>query len=528
MIDINNAQAKSLIIAQTGKTTITAGNSLTVTEAINVTNNVANDNLVVESDANLLQINPISNVGNMLAKRGVHMRKTDYTYWSSPVTGQKLLNTSGDGFSVGTPNNSILYYNEPTDRFKAVPATEINFVNAKGYAIRGKDSYLVTDPTNTPVPDELKFTGIPNNGNYSVTVQKSPDSGPVTAPVEHGYNLIGNPYPSNIDFVKFFYLGNNSNVINAKAWFWSNVTPTVTQQGSSYNGNNYATITLAGGTPPTTTVTASTNTGAYVPTKNIKVGQAFIIQAKNLGMNQTLNYDNSIRTNEAGVFFNGKGNSQINRYWMTLTTPAGIVNTILIGHMEGATNNYDPNYDADILTVGDDSFYSKLNTQKLQIQARNPLDTEDVIPVGLKYAAAGTYKISVSVKEGIFASDQKIFLVDKLVNTYTDLSVQDYVFTAVKGTEDTRFEIVYKNKEVLETGDLQKSEFVVYRDGENVVIKSSNILGKIEMYDASGRLVGARSATKKELQWNISTLPSGIYIIKAENSGNVRTKKIIK
>ncbi|MCD9853447.1 fibronectin type III domain-containing protein [Epilithonimonas sp. JDS] len=527
----SNAEAKSLTIAATGKTTITAGNSLTVTDAIDITNNATNDNLVLESDANLLQVNStIPNTGKMLAKRDVKMRRLDYTYWSSPVKDQPLLNTanvnaanSTGGFSEGSPNNRIFQYNESDDRFYATP--DAKFIDAKGYAIRGKSTY---DPAVLTSDTNLKFVGTPNNGSYSINIKKSPNTG-TGGIVEHGYNLIGNPYPSNMDFVKFFFLGNNSNIINAKAWFWSNVTPVVKQDGSAYAGNNYATITLLGGTPPTTTVTPSPSTGAYIPTKNIKVGQAFIVQAKNIGTNQTLTYDNTIRTGEAGVFYNNKGTSDVNRYWVMLTTPDNIVNTILIGHVDGATNNYDANYDADILSLGDDSFYSKLNTQKLQIQARsNPLNLEDVIPLGNKYSVTGNYKISLGSKEGIFDTNQKIYLFDKLNNLYTDLTSQDYIFTANKGTDETRFEIVYKNKEVLASDDLKKSEFLVYRDGEYFVVKSSKILGNVELYDASGKLIVSKSTSQKELRLDARTIVSGVYIIKADNAGNIRTKKIIK
>ena len=526
----SNAEVKSITIAATGKITITAANSLTVTDAIDITNNAANDNLVLQSDANLLQINPVANSGKMLAKRNVHMRRADYTYWSSPVKDQVLLNTinvnasnSSGGFSEGSPNNRTFQYNESDDKFYAT--TDAQFLDAKGYAIRGKSIY---DPSVLTEDTDLKFVGVPNNGSRSINIKKSPNTG-TGGTIEHGYNLIGNPYPSNIDFVKFFYLGNNSDVINAKAWFWSNVAPSVNQAGASYGGNNYATITLAGGVPPTTTVTSSTSTGSYIPSKNIKVGQAFMVQAKNMGTNQALIFDNTIRTNEAGVFFNNKGSSDVNRYWLMLTTPENIVNTILVAYLDGATNNYDANYDADILTIGDDSFYAKLNSQKLQIQAKsNPLAVEDVVPLGTKYANSGVYKIGLGGREGIFEEHQKIYLFDKLNNLYTDLTTQDYIFTANKGTDVMRFEIVYKNKEVLATDGTGKSDFKVYRDGDCFVVSSSQSLGKVELYDASGRLIITRSANQKELRLDVTSVSNGVYIIKAENSGNVKTKKILK
>lgn len=53
------------------------------------------------------------------------MKTLDYTYWSSPVKDQVLLNTtnvnannSSGGFSPGTPNNRTYEYNEVNDSFK--------------------------------------------------------------------------------------------------------------------------------------------------------------------------------------------------------------------------------------------------------------------------------------------------------------------------------------------------------------------------------------------------------------------------
>ncbi len=531
IVNTTTAEVKSLTIASTGKITISANNSLKVIDGINITNNADNDNLVIESDGVLLQENGNAvNTGKILARRNVKMRKTDYTYWSSPVTGQKLINdaTLNDGFSVGTPNNRIYQYNEPNDKFVAVSAAETTFINAKGYAIRGKDAYNVTTPT---ADTNLKFVGTPNNGSYSIDIQKSPDTGTGTTGV-HGYNMIGNPYPSNIDFVKFFNLGNNKNIIHGKAWFWTNVSPSVTQQGSTYLGNNYATLTLAGGTPPTysdTTVTPSPTSGAYTPTKNIKVSQGFIVQAKTIGTGQTLTFDNTIRNSDTGVFYNNnKMSDEVNRYWLKMISPQNIINTILIAHMDGASNNFDGDYDADILVVGDDSFYSKVDAHKLQIQSRASFTDADVVPVGNKYSANGIYKISLENREGIFANNQNVYLKDKLLNTITDLKAGDYSFTATKGLDETRFEIVYKDNGVLAVDSAIKSEFDVYRSNGNFTVKSSKPLGKIEVYDASGRLMMSAKTRETNFTIDASVLINGIYIIKAENSGDVRTKKIIK
>jgi len=529
----------NLTIENTGLLKIKTGHGITVSGDITTPDN----KIIIESDASLTQTKIANGNSNnkAIAKRNVKMKTLDYTYWSSPLQDQVLLNTtnvnaanSSGGFSAGTPNNRTYEYNEVTDNFKAT--TNATFVPAKGYAIRGKSTYGTVLAV-----DSLTFSGNLHNGDYSIQIQKSKNTtGTGGVIYEHGYNLIGNPYPSNINFINFYNLdqgnGNkNSDMIYGKAWFWTNFSASGTQAGSSYAGNNYATITLAGGTSPTSVDSAE---GNPMPNEFIKVAQGFIVQMKgtpptgttpNLGI---VKFDNSIRTNNnTGHFYNNNKNADegINRYWVKIVSPYNIANTILIAHMDGATNNYDPDYDAELLAVGDDSFYSKVNAQKLQIQARNnPLNNEDVIVLGTKHAMSGLYKISLGNREGVFAENQKIYLRDKLTETYTDLTIQDYSFNANQGIDDNRFEIVYKNKEVLGTEGIGKSDFLVYRDGNNFVVKSSNNLGKVELYDVTGKLVQSRYSSDKEVKFDSSVLISGVYIIKVENSGNIRTKKIIK
>lgn len=533
----NGLEVNNITVTNNGAVTIQADQGITVNGDITT----PDDKITIESDGSLTQTKLTNGNSNnkIIAKRIVNMRTLDYTYWSSPVANQVLLNTtnpnaanSTGGFSQGSPNNRTYEYNEVNDKF--VATTDQQFAVAKGYAIRGKSTYGTTLSS-----DELSFRGNLNNGNYFIQIQKSKNTIVGGVSTEHGYNMIGNPYPSNIDFDKFYNLDNgsvkNSASILGKAWFWTNVpgAPT-TQGGSAYVSNNYATYSLAGGVP----ATGSDEVDSPIPTKFIKVAQGFIVQMRtaaptgNTADVRTLKFDNSIRSNDSSSYFynnNKSAESGINRYWLKLVSPYNVVNTILLAHIDGATNDYDADYDSELLTIGDDSFYSKLAAQKLQIQARNnPLSQDDAIKLGTKYSVAGTYKIKLGNKEGVFKTNQKIYLFDKLLNTYIDITSQDYSFTASKGTDENRFEIVYKDNQFLGVDSLTKSSFEVYRDGTDYVITSSKALGEIEVYDVAGRLVIHQKTVNKSIRLDASTLVNGIYIIKAENSGDTRTKKIIK
>lgn len=480
-------------------------------------------NLILENNAQLLQDDDADNTNaqiqsqRYIAEMDNISTRLDFVYWGSPVTGQKIKS-----FSPATAANCFLQYRESDDKFTIT--TDADFQAGKGYAI-GAESGTPAD--SSPVPDHpnayaktYKFGGIPNNGNQAFASLKWTNG-------DHGYNLVGNPYPSNINFDALYALNNASTKkIYNTAWFWTNVTFTATQMGSNYEGNNYATYNGTGGTPPTYDHAAYTPN--LTPNGIIKVGQGFIVQAKSTGKDQPLNFNNSIRVADKGVFFQKSDGK--NRFWLTMESPDKLVNTVLIGYIPGATNGFDPDFDSDLFVVGSDTFYSVLGAAKLAIQGRSEMfSTDYVVPLGNVYSVNGSYTISMQNPEGFFESAQKVYLQDKLLNKYIDLSsLGSYTFTASKGIDDNRFQVVYKDNISLSTTSIDKSAFDVFRKDHGYVVKSSDKLGNIDVYDAGGKLIMKTFVAQKEFLLDASVLPAGVYIIRAENSGNVRSRKIIR
>ena len=516
-----NAFAKSLKIESTGSLNIDSLSVLTVTNAIKNQSTV--DKFVLHTDANLIQINDSINVGSMTAERylddmdnvlsgaGAQM---DYIYWSSPVTGQGL-----QAFSPGTPANRIYQYNETNDYFNPVNlSVEPNFVSAKGYAIRAETTG-VSSPFYTKT---YKFKGVPNNGNYSIAIN--------CTDANHGYNLVGNPYPSNIDFEKLH--GANINAIYNTAWFWTNNNYTVSQQGSGYSGNNYAVFNGTGGNAPSTPAGA----GSY-PDGIVKVGQGFIVRKKpnstlypNLNFQNSYGVGNDLRVSTPGTFFE-RSATEKNRFWLQLISPNNMVNTQLIGYVDGATDGFEQDYDNETFSLTSDVFYSILGDKKLLIQGKaNNFSTEDQIPVGAKFFQNGNYTIRLDKMEGIFAGSQEIYLKDKLLNTYTNLKEGDYTFSTNLGVTDGRFEIVYKPGSTLATDQSVKANIVVYRDHNDFVVKSSDKnIKELEVYDASGRLIHQQAPNNKEAIIVDQILTQNIYIIKLKlENGEIETVKIRK
>lgn len=507
--------AKDLTINNDGLLTVSPNTVITANRYIN---DITSDRFVVKSDANLIQSSELANTGDVTIERLANMAKMHYTYWSSPVSNMNLFAFSDGGLVGGTPKNRFFVYNESTDLFVGTGITDsYSFRTGQGYAIRGKDSYS-TD-FNSPSAYTFTFTGIPNNGNLAYQNLKWTNA-------EHGYNLVGNPYPSNLDFDALY--DTNSSLIYGTAYFWTNQGYNPIQQGGGYSGSNYAIYNRSGGVP----ATFQDGVDSPIPTQYIKVGQGFLVQSMSGSHNQPLQFNNSMRSYSASsIFFNKQEVKSKDRYWLNLKSPSNINNTILVSYIPGATDGYERLYDADILVLGSDAFYTTNGTAKLAIQGRKyPLSSDDIVTLGTKYFETGNYTISLKEKEGIFDTEQAIYLNDKQLNKVINLSEEgQYTFAASQGTNDTRFEVIYQDILSFDSMNRSAGSVSVAKDEAEVVVRdTTNNITAIDVFDASGKLVQSVSGkNSKEVRLNSSGLIKGVYILKITSNKGITTKKVI-
>ncbi|GGP06574.1 hypothetical protein GCM10010992_27120 [Cloacibacterium rupense] len=493
-----NLQACSCTVTS-GTVKIASGDTMTLQDEMIVNGG----SITFENNANLLQTNPNAiNTGNIIVKRKAKMKRLDYTYWSAPVTGQNLKS-----FSPNTLNSRFYVYNEATDFFSTIDPLSNSFATAAGYAIRAPNNYLTSTTT-----QDWTFTGVPINGTKTINITKN----------GRGFNLIGNPYPSNISFTSFYSA--NSTIIQNKAFFWTNtnVNPPA-QQGASYSGNNYATLTSTGGTPATNS--------SIAPTNEIAVGQGFIVEKTNAGTS-AVTFNNTMRTNTNGVFFNSRlaPSKQSPKYWLKLTTPAKNFNTLLVGYVPGATNGLDASFDAEPIAMSSDMFYSIQDDKNLIIQGRTVnFSTKDKVPLGAILYESGNYEIAISELEGIFQNAQPIYLKDKLLDKMVKLNDGGYSFYAEAGVVNNRFEIVYKPDSTLSIEDLSKNGLQVYQVEGWIMIDSQEGLSRVWISDSAGKSLYESEVKGKTTRVNASHYPSGMYYVTVEtSSGQKQTKKILK
>lgn len=488
--------------------TINANQTLTINSETNITvkNNIINNgNIVVENDGNLIQVNDNATfTGNPIkVNRDTKLKRLEYNLWSSPVSNQNLL-----AFSPKTLTNRFYVYNETNDFFDIINPTFNSFIPAKGYAIRAPNNFTTANTVFNGV-----FNGIPNNGVHTVEIYKN----------GRGYNLTGNPYPSNISFDKFYEVNKSS--IEPEIYLWTNTNPNPPiMQGSNYSGDNYAIINKSGGIP------AQGQLAKDAPNKTITIGQGFIVKKSKPGTSNLI-FNNSMRVYEKGKFTNSRAPIiDEPKVWLQLLTPAKNFNTILIGYVKGATNDVEKGYDSSPHSKTSDMFYSIANNENLVIQGRsNNFNVDDKVQLGAVYYEPGNYEISIAQVEGIFSSAQTIYLKDNKLNKTVNLSEGSYQFYSEAGEENNRFEIVYKPDSVLGTDNISKNkETVVYKNAENIIVENnSNKIISVQVFDATGKLVASAKPNSNQFSIENSKFQKGLIIFKISLNGKIETKKFL-
>ncbi len=537
------SQYSNVVVSGSGEKTVPTdlvkiGNNLTVNpnsstavlrigsnKALSVQNSITNNtneaNFVVESDGNLIQVEDGAvNTGNIKVERAVVFSnsRNEYNFFSSPVYNQNMKELFGA--ASNTPFATVL--NEATNYY--VNATTADYqIPGKGFAVKEP----ITGFTDT----KAEFKGIPNNGSINIEITKSADN--------RGWNLIGNPYPSNLDLYALYHDPANNGLISSEFRFWDNRSNhTYTQYGGNYNGYSFALYNAEsdmgnpapGGDDGDNSGSLGTPEQTAALYRYAKTGQGFLIRKSNTG-NADLKIPQNGRTSmqPTNGFFGRAADSSRNFYRLQMLSSGGFALTQTVLYYDGGNNSFgieDSKYPS---SSASDKFYSFAGDENVIINGRAAFDASDVLPLGTRHYEAGTYTIRATDLSGAFESDQHIYLKDKQLNIITDLSTGSYTFYSDSGDYTDRFEIVYKPESALATASSSKEDMKVYRSGSDVVVRSygSKITG-VEVYDMSGRMLRRLSGNSTTVSFPESILTEGVYVLKIWRGTEVSTKKIIR
>jgi hypothetical protein len=336
-----------------------------------------------------------------------------------------------------------------------------------------------------------------NNGDYPVSLSYT------AASSNAGWNLIGNPYPSALQW--------NDLWAKTDVGDWACV---------HFNGNDQCYNAATGTGWPNAGDMAN---GIIPPT------QGFWVRATSASAALTIPQSERLHSNQS--FYKGTAaNIGVARSVRLRVDGNNDFDVVLFQFINGAQDNFDAAYDLEkrwgyaespniYSMVQDDQYYS--------VDARPVSDENQVYPVGLEVGANGIYSIKAAEFSG-FEPKFDVFLEDRVENEFVELSEgTTYNFTADEGAEKHRFNLIIQ-KASSDIGEKQITGINIYSHGNEIYIHSEReIIEEVVIYNILGhenkRIVHHTSGSMKIPVLN----GTGYYIVQVQTKKNFHTGKVL-
>jgi hypothetical protein len=405
--------------------TINSGGKLNINKILKVIAGDLNSNggIVLKSTATQTALIDGSGAGNVTGDVLVERKvgpTSGYHFLSSPVQAAMVNNTTTgwrDDFTILSSVDGLQFI--PGATYSVIPTVfEYDETNLNPNASFG---FIGTTGTTDPITP-LKGFACVVPGNTTVDVFGPVNNGPINYSVtkaSDGINLIGNPYPSPINWTSF--RAHNTNLSTIYQSF-------VTSGGYGGSYGEYNSATLLG-----------TNGVGNI----IASSQAFMVTANAAGAIQAINTD---RTTDLNPTFFSQPAVVNDVLRLELVKDAAHDEIIIFYAPAMSTDNFDALTDAKKLFPfnTDHSFvYSIAGNDKLAMNGLGEFNMDKVIPLGIKVSTAGFHQI-VATDLSSFAPSAMVYLYDAETGTVQNLrSNPSYSANLAAGTHEGRFFIQF-------------------------------------------------------------------------------------
>lgn len=470
--------------------------------------------------------------GNVNVQRYIPSGSRKYRFLGHPFSGAMNLTELTDDIDITGPisgSNANGFTATSTNNPSAFTFTEANgngALNDAGWTaltsgntvstipqgtgirvlVRGSkgQSGSLTGGVYTPAAVTIGMTGALKQGDFTQSLNFTSAA--------KGWNLISNPYASNIDWTTV----TKSNVDNA-----------VYTYRPSFSGGTYASY-----------INGSVTNGG---SQYIEAGSAFFVRAN--VANPSIGWHESDKVANNPINSTFRTTAIHNRLSLTVTNlnNQNSDEVVLRFGDDNATDSFDAKFDALNLGGAAHDLYV-LDKQQNQYSIYHGSElhqwqTENrTIALGLANLSAGTYTINTQTLNG-FTGNNKVFLKDADANTLTDIT-SDNSYTFILGTNTTsinnRFSLVFNPKEKvtssiteltikLSPNPAKGNVQLVYSQSQelNTIVTITNMLGKqVQKINLGKVQYGIKNI-------NISTLASGTYFVQFNNGDCSRIEKLI-
>lgn len=483
----NPAVCNDLSLLSDASLTISANNGLTVNGDLDIASFKSRNagSFVVESDAN--GNGSFIGKGMMLGDVDVERYMVGYTPglndgWHQIASPIDFMTISGSDLEPGA-NDDLYEWNEQN-------ALWVNYKPSKTFAeFRGGQGYLVAYETTST----KHFTGMLTGDNFDV------QNLPYTSFEGNGWNFLGNPYPSAIEWNTsdwaLTHIGNVAEIWDEGAGNYAMINPGdpipstngffVQVESSVYNGDNSLTI------PAAARVHNTTNN--YKSSNAVEMDETLVLKV----------------TNDENSYYD------VNR----------------IGFKPEATEAWDIAFDAHKLS-GNEAAPQLWTISNGENFAQNYLPyTSDEYPVPLHFRAGvnGTYHIDASGLNSFYDATD-IYLEDRFADKMINLKDQPfYTFTATTDDDDARFVLhFYGITSTGENPDASTTQIYAY---QNKVYVKFDQLPKddytVEVINMIGQQVYAGSFAPSGISSFTLNEKPGVYFVRLRTDNKSLVQNIM-
>ncbi|MDC0176676.1 T9SS type A sorting domain-containing protein [Polaribacter sp.] len=416
------------------------------------------------------------------------------------------------GFAVSGWNKNRLHSNTATANaddgdikllgpFNNATGAYVNYSKTTDAAVTftpGKGYRMATATANT-----LLFKSNSHSTSTPITIPITDESATNASSGE--WNLIGNPFPSYINFSSFF----TANTGEFDAGSFNAVY--------GYDGDG--------------TFTAYNALNA--PAK-ISPLQGFFVKAKTGGGTVTFNQAWQ-EVGTADDFIAGKSANQ-NKALSKLVLENGDESyATSVYFADNATKDLNPGYDSGAFFQQTKGIFTRLvensDGTPMTIQALAYEDFNDVsIPLDIRAEAGSQLTIKIDASKSTLSNNINVYLEDTVNNTLTLLNEDNFTFMPSEELNGSgRFYVRYSSK-ALSTETLSLNKLEIYSSNKTIFINGTlKNNAKASIFDIRGRVVKLKNIEVNTNRNTISipVLNTGVYIVKVNNGNQVETKKVI-
>jgi hypothetical protein len=470
------------------------GNSITIKEGGNL---YVGTNMTLKSDANgsghfvdQTTNGDVNITGNIVVERFIPTN--EWHNISSPVS---ISNTSIFG------SNDLTFYYDETEVFND---WNFGWVWFQGDLLLMKGYDVFLNQSSAKIDYTASNSSSLNTGFYNIAVSRTNSENGETEN-HKGWNLIGNPYPSPVDWLE--ESGWNKTNINDAKYIWNPAT------------DNY-TIFLGGSNP----------IGINGGTQFIPSNQGFWVQAISNG-NISVNNNSRKGTMETTPDFYKNG-TQNYPCISVVAKGNSLSDETLIRFIENTTIKFDRNFDAVKLLSGSKiipQISTNSNNCDFAINTLPSVIDGNEIPLNFSCNTNGNYKLELEDKS-FLGEIESIYLFDRITKCLIDFTfLKEYNFQHNSLNNKQRFVLVINPTNNKLISLKAENPYLVYSNNNNIHIKT--LSGETENLDIEIINILGQTILKRTHYGNLAIINTntikGYCIVKIISKKGQFNKKIL-